>query len=287
MNTETLTLTDRRQLGFSQSGLSDGKPLFLFHGSPGSRLFHPPDQTTSRLSVRLITVDRPGYGSSTFQPNRKITDWPKDILQLADQLHLDSFWIAGHSGGGPYVLACAQALPERVNAVALISTAGPIEAVGSGLGMTAVNRLGFNFGKYIPWPFWYLLIRLFFQNRSKDPWKYMDKQAGQRPPADSALMNIPEIRNNCYQSELEAFKNGLRGFAWDVRLLTRPWMIPLGSITVPVKLWHGSEDNMTPVFMARYLGQNINTCTTQLIPGEGHLLIFKYWEEILSDLLPI
>jgi pimeloyl-ACP methyl ester carboxylesterase len=287
MDTEIFTLSDGRQLGFAQFGDLAGQPLFFFHGTPGSCFFHPPDQITSCHAVRLITVDRPGYGLSTFQAKRKITNWPIDIQQLADHLHLDSFMVAGHSGGGPYVFACAHALPGHVTAAAVISAAGPVEAIGAGPGLSFVNRLGFQFGRYIPWPIWYPLIRTIYRSRSKDPWQDMDRQAGYRPPSDSELMNIPEIRNICYQSELQAFKPGLRGFAWDTRLLTRSWGFHLEDIKVPVSLWHGLEDNMTPVAMAHHLVQKITSCRPHFIPGEAHLLLFKYWEEILTDLISL
>jgi hypothetical protein len=45
---------------------------------------------------------------STFQPNRRILDWPSDILELADHLKISQFYVLGTSGGCPYVLACAK-----------------------------------------------------------------------------------------------------------------------------------------------------------------------------------
>ncbi|OGN75839.1 MAG: hypothetical protein A2X25_01455 [Chloroflexi bacterium GWB2_49_20] len=280
-----MNLIDGRQLAYAQYGDLTGKPVFFFHGTPGSRFFHPPTQITSKFGVRLITVDRPGYGSSTFQPDRKITDWPKDIFQLADSLGLDTFAIAGHSGGGPYVLACAHALPNRVFSTVTISSTGPVEAIDPSSEISAINRFGFKFGRYFPWPIWEILIYSLFHKRSRDPWKDMDQQAKNRPQADSLLMNKPEIRNNCFHSEVEAFRPGLRGFAWDTRLLTRPWGFSLEEIRVPVKIWHGLADNQAPVSMASYLSKKISTSSARLIPGEAHLLLFKYWEEILADLL--
>ncbi len=93
-------LSDGRVLAYEQYGDADGRPVFFFHGTPGSRLFHPPDEVTRRTGVRLICVDRPGYGGSTFQPGRQILDWPADIAALADALGLRTFAVAGHSGEG-------------------------------------------------------------------------------------------------------------------------------------------------------------------------------------------
>ncbi len=148
----TIPLSDGRSLAYAEYGDPRGRPVFFFHGTPGSRFFRPADEITRNMGVRLITADRPGYGLSTFQPGRRILDWPSDITQLADHLGINRFAVAGHSGGGPYVLACAAALPERVSAAALVAAAGPVDASAATLGMSQVNKLGFTFGRYAPWP---------------------------------------------------------------------------------------------------------------------------------------
>jgi pimeloyl-ACP methyl ester carboxylesterase len=64
-----------RNLGYAEHGDLQGCPLFFFHGQPGNRLFrHPDDMLTSSLGVRLICIDRPGYGLSEFQPNRRLLE---------------------------------------------------------------------------------------------------------------------------------------------------------------------------------------------------------------------
>lgn len=81
-------------------------------------LFHP-------LGIRVIAPERPGFGLSTVQPNRRIMGWPADIQALARHLSLSRFAILGGSGGGPYALACAQGLPQdMMSAVGVIAGAG-------------------------------------------------------------------------------------------------------------------------------------------------------------------
>src|SRR5437868_4337089 len=123
MSTSTSTTTidtvfrlrDGRALGYAEYGDPGGTPVFFFHGSPGSRLQrHPDPSITSSFGARIITVDRPGYGRSDFQPGRRLLDWPADAAQLADALSIERFAAIGLSGGGPYLLACAYAMPERL-----------------------------------------------------------------------------------------------------------------------------------------------------------------------------
>jgi len=120
-----LELRDGRVLGYAMWGDPGGQPVLLFHGSPASRLFVPDPALTAAVAVRLITVDRPGYGRSDPKPGRDVLDWPPDVEELADTLALPPFPIVAHSSGGPYALACALALPRRVSRIVLASSVAP------------------------------------------------------------------------------------------------------------------------------------------------------------------
>jgi len=68
---QTLRLRDGRRLGYAEFGLPDGKPIFFFHGWGDSRLTrHPDDSLLDAAGIHLMTVDRPGFGLSDFQPHR-------------------------------------------------------------------------------------------------------------------------------------------------------------------------------------------------------------------------
>src|SRR5690606_28847831 len=124
-----LILRDGRALHFMEFGRPDGVPAFGFHGTPGSRfMFRLADPAASRLGLRLIAPERPGFGLSSFQKRRKLSDWASDMRELADALGIDRFAVAGVSGGGPYAAACAALMPERVLAAALVSPMGPVRA---------------------------------------------------------------------------------------------------------------------------------------------------------------
>jgi pimeloyl-ACP methyl ester carboxylesterase len=280
----TIALPDGRILAYAEYGDPQGKPVFFFHGTPGSRFFHPADEITTRMGIHLICADRPGYGGSTFQPGRRLLDWPKDIACLVDSLGLTKFTVAGHSGGGPHALACAYALPDRVTAAVTLSGAGPINAPGATRGMTMLNKFGFKYGQYLPWVIGRPMMWLIFHARCADPAKAMDREIGRRPPADDELFARPDVRKLCLQSEVEAFRPGLKGMSWDVRLITRPWGFRLEQIKPPVYLWHGTADNVTSVSMAYYMAGKIPNQELTVCEGEGHMLLIPHWEEILSRL---
>lgn len=120
----TMVLADGRTLAFSEWGDLGGRPVVLLHGVPGSRLMCPDIDATIEAGVRLITIDRPGYGRSDPRPDRTMLNWVDDYVELADHLDLPPSPIVGWSGGGPYALACAYRLPDRVTSVGLAGSPG-------------------------------------------------------------------------------------------------------------------------------------------------------------------
>jgi hypothetical protein len=63
-----IRLADGRALASAEWGDPHGRPVHLFHGRPGSRLPCPDEDTTRTEGVRLVTVDRPGYGGRIRGP---------------------------------------------------------------------------------------------------------------------------------------------------------------------------------------------------------------------------
>ena len=125
----TLSLKDGRKLGLAQYGAKEGIPVFYFHGYPTSRLEATlMEPFISGLNIRLIALDRPGYGFSDFSPERQILDWPDDVKECADMLGFDRFSVVGVSGGGPYALACAYKMPEKLRKVSVICGLGPLHS---------------------------------------------------------------------------------------------------------------------------------------------------------------
>ncbi len=120
----TLELADGRTLAFSEWGEIGGRPVVLLHGMPGSRLMCPDLDATEAGGVRLITIDRPGYGRSDPKIDRTLSEWVDDFVELADHLDLPPCPVVGWSSGGLYALACAYHLPDRVSMVGLAGSPG-------------------------------------------------------------------------------------------------------------------------------------------------------------------
>ncbi len=108
MGDDRIQVSDGRFVGFHDLGPSDGTPVLWCHGGPGSRM--EPDAmapAAAAAGLRIVGIDRPGYGLSTPWPDRTIADWVPDGLVVADHLGIDRFIAVGVSTGGAYALALA------------------------------------------------------------------------------------------------------------------------------------------------------------------------------------
>lgn len=278
-------LPDGRRLGFAEYGDPGGRPVFLFHPHPGSRLFrHPDDELTAALGVRLITVDRPGFGLSDFQRGRRLLGWPGDVLRLADALRLDRFAVLGVGAGGAYAAACAYKIPRRLSAVGVVSGLSPFTRRNTREHMLPMLRNFYTMAGIAPR---LLRLTLYFGAREAQsrPEYYLDRlDVPALCEIDQAVLRDSTIRALLVADLGEAFRNNSTPFAEDIIILSYPWGFRLQDIHVPVYLWHGEQDILAPVQMGYDVANAIFGCRAHFFSDEGHTLIFTHWAEILTAL---
>ena len=276
MQDNTMKLNDGRTLGFSDYGNPEGIPIFLFHGTPRSRVFGLENEPLiKKYGVRVIAPERPGYGLSDPKPERKIEDWATDVKELADNLGLHRIHVAGASGGGPYALACAIHLPDRILSATLIGTATPPEVLRITRDMALGNRIVFLLAKYAPF-----FLKILFSNYAnavrKRPIKLARAMLSQFCEWDRRIIENPNGKGReeeLMQHLKEAFRQGSDATYRDTLLIARPWRLDLSKITVPVMMWHGEADTLMPIAPAKSLAKLIPGCESHFIPGAGHLLL--------------
>lgn len=233
---KSLQLHDGRTLGYIEYGNLDGKSLLYFHGHPGSR-FEAAflAEQAKKQGIRLIGVDRPGLGLSTYKAGRQLLDWPDDVIALTNSLHINRFAVVGFSGGSLYALACAYTLSDRLTSCGLIS----------GVGQTG-RFLSF-LATWMPYVSLPLTKRLFSDEaRAK---KTLARVAQTWGEPDRKAVSSPGIREIMAKSLAESFHQGMRGAAYDGMLIAkRNWGFTLEDVPFPqMYLWHGTLDKEVPI----------------------------------------
>jgi len=295
-DTTATRLTDGRDLAWIEVGSPDGVPLFVFHGCPGrSYEFAVYDQTASESGVRLIAVDRPGYGYSTYQPRRKLSDFPGDVAQLADHLGVETFSVIGHSQGGPHALVCARFLPERVLGCAVVSGVAPPLQTNLTEGMMTTNRIQQTL--YRRWPpgldplalalGWLVapILAVVLRSQHRHPESGLDRFAKMLPACDIEVMHRPEIWSQHLDEVREFTPAVARSAVQDMALGYRDWDFRVEDIEVPVHIWHGDLDRNVPISHGRLLAKLIPNATLHECPGDGHWLVVDHMGEILNVLV--
>jgi len=279
-----IRLADGRQLGFTEHGDTKGFPVLFFHGQPGNRLFcHPDDSIASSLGIRLICLDRPGFGLSDFQPNRTLLDWTNDVDELTNALGMEQFSVLGFSAGGPYAAACARQIPERILRTGLVSSAAPLYLPELSGNIPAQLRINYILARRSP-NLLKLSFRLFWKFSRRNPESFTRMALKQSHPCDREVISQPGI----YTLMLESWKENLRvdcqGYVKDVEILMNDWGFYFRDIKADVHLWQGEVDENIPHTWGQYMAKEIPNCKFSLIPNEGHFIIFTHWKEILQFL---
>ena len=278
-----LRLHDGRWLGYSESGDPNGAPVLFFHGFGTTRVVCPTDDAAWKLGVRLIALDRPGIGLSTPLPGRRLMDWPDDVRQAADRLGIERFSIVGWSGGGPYALACAVRLGDRVESIAVVSAPAPLAGTSEPGYLRRFDRNAVRAADRAPWV---IRVALWHWGRAqrRDAQRFFEESVADMCAADQEALSEPGLRSQMIANSVELYRQGGRGMYDEALVLARPWGFDPSEINVRVHIWHGARDKTVPTLMATHLAELIQNSRLRLFPEEGHHLLYRHWGDILHAL---
>ena len=287
-----LTLPDGRKLAYAEFGNPDGYPVLYFHGTPSSRLepLMIGDGTFRQVGLRVIAPDRPGVGESDFQLNREFSNWPKDIVFLADAVGVEKFSLLGISGGGGYAAVCAAKIPEKLSKVVIASGAWRIdfEAIKNiGFPMNTMWQVAGRAPIFLP-----LVLNLMTKMMSQPPENGSEQVSAPPnnilPAADHAIMAQPDRIASFQRSLSEALKQGSNGSAWDMRLYVREWDFDPAEIQIPLTLFHGEQDRNVPVGLVRRTVKRLPRAELITFPDDGHISTYvNHFDQIAKALMPI
>jgi pimeloyl-ACP methyl ester carboxylesterase len=280
----------QRSLAFDEWGAPQGYPVFLLHGTPGSRNGpRPRASVLYRLGIRLICYDRPGYGLSGLDRGRNVADAALDVLAIADELDLSFFSIVGRSGGGPHALACAasEKLQTRLRSVAVLVSLAPADADGLAWydGMSGSNTEEYTAASD---PTATNTIASELIERAKDiredPESLLRFLHPELTEPDRRVVEDFGIRRLLTDTYAEALRSGALGWIDDVLAFRKPWGFRIGAIRTPTLLWHGQDDVFSPAAHTRWLADQIPAeyRTVELQPGAAHFDAVQVLPRVLT-----
>ncbi|EME51473.1 alpha/beta fold hydrolase [Rhodococcus ruber] len=285
----TVAVGGDRRIGFAEFGSAQGRAVFWLHGTPGARRQIPVEarRYAEREHVRLIGLDRPGIGSSSPHRYENVLAFADDLQIVADTLGVDRMAVVGLSGGGPYTLAAAHAMPERVMAAAVLGGVAPVvgpDAISSGLmrlgtmvaPLLAVAGVPIGMGVTS-------IIRVVRPFASP----IIDLYGRLSPEADRQLLARPEFKAMFLDDLLNGSRKQMAAPFADVVVFTRDWGFRLEDVKVPVRWWHGDTDHIVPMEHGLHVVGRLPDAQFHHLPGESHLGGLGVSEDILSTVLRI
>ncbi|GAA4088613.1 alpha/beta fold hydrolase [Streptomyces sp. NPDC001251] len=263
---------DGRILTVELFGDPQGSPVFLLHGTPGSRLGPAPrSMVLYHRRTQVIAYDRPGYGGSDRLQGRRVADAARDVAAIADRYGFERFAVVGRSGGAPHALACAALLPDRVTRAAALVTLAPPDAEGLDWfdGMAASNVAAYETGTADPDE---LAARFVVRaaHIRENPVRLLDELRAELTHADRMVVKDAGVRAMLLRNYREALRTSAYGWIDDALAFCNPWGFDPSSIRGEVLLWHGEQDVFSPVGHYHWLAERIPGVTAVLEPAAAH-----------------
>jgi len=247
------------------------------HGGPSCRLapaYSAADAVP--LGLRLVGIDRPGYGLSTPNPGRTIGGWVDDALAVADRLGIERFATAGVSTGGSYALALAAKSPRVIGTVACCAVTDMRWAEGKA---TILWKEGV----------WGAASREAALEAARV--QLAGAEGGSTAalplaPSDEELFADPAWARGWSEVVREQFAQGVVGYADDRLADGRGWhSFDVRRIACPVVVLHGTSDTFVPATHAAYTQRIVPGASLELREGLGHFSIIPEIVPALGKLL--
>ena len=261
-----------RKIHYIDEGETDWRPV-VFIGGLGTSLaaFQLTEfARTSReaLGLRMISVERNGFGESEFDPDRGYAGYTEDVLAVLEDLGVDEFAIVAISGGGAFAAHIAAEVPDRVlslHAAAAVSWTLPTR-----------DEID-------------CTMSLEEWNEANEQWTHNPKSWWGVP--GSPVLVIPGWQTAAYADATRAFYLG--GQLGDPSALSREFtqrcdenaVVDPSQITAPVFLYWGDEDTSVPMsVMEQWQDALPEIRQARVYEGAGHTVQYEFWVQILADI---
>lgn len=283
--TTSVTTRDGRTLACCEVGDPNGPLLIHNHGGPSSRLeAHLFADTASKSRLRLVCVDRPGFGQSSPQRIRTYSGWADDMVSIADALGYHEFGVTGWSEGGPWALAAAAYIdPLRLRHVSSIA-GGSYGAFGDNWAADQLSKadalggtlaLRFRPGFRLMYATLGLVAKRFRAT-------YVKQVLSAVNDYDRQILGQPDVETAFYEASAECFAHGSDGLVRDSELLYRSWAFDVTTIERRVHMWQGLDDGLVADSINKTVADRMPGAVWHPVEGAGHFVAVGSADEIFG-----
>jgi pimeloyl-ACP methyl ester carboxylesterase len=257
--------------------------VVYFHGTASSRLEALLlKKLVEDAGLQIISIDRPGYGLSSFKHRKSLQDFNVDVNYVTSHLGIKQFAVLGWSGGGAFALAYLSYFPEKVtNAVIVSAPSLPFDAA------TAHDM---PFARYLmKFP---LIGRIAMKGLRRqllrangDLQVFLRTPQGRQllhgcSPRDLEFFSDPEWMPLMYQSMVEAFRQDVDSTVEEHQLFLKSWNLPFSRVPPgKLRIWHGEQDKTCRVSNA-YAIALVVSADLEVFSGMGHCVMFDNLNEL-------
>jgi pimeloyl-ACP methyl ester carboxylesterase len=279
-----VVLSNGRKIAVRESGPAHGRPVFYLHGFLGSRLeCVPADPLAAEFGLRLISIDRPGFGLSSNAPPDPSID-AADAAAVCLELGLRHPIVVGVSGGSAPALLMAANPSIGAPVVILACPLCPLDDPAVLAQFSMLAQFVLRSTPITPRAAGLLLDGPLRQFAKRYPQALLKILCTRFARADREALLSGEWSQAIADSLAESFAAGGYGALRDLLTYTQRWDERLWRIQTPVLIWHGRQDTVVPIRCARALARRLANGQLHEYEDEGHLSVpLRHMRTLLSQ----
>ena len=283
---KTFQLADGRNMAYQEYGDLSGEPVVHCHSVLGSHMEQAfnADEICKQKNVRLIVMDRPGFGASDPDDDACFKKWPHDLAEFLDAENISKCSLTGYAMGGQFVLACAYEIPAKIKKAAIISAGVAASSKEDYENMVPLYKMNNKLALHVP-KVYRLLSSVLVKGVLNDPEGFFEQLSEKLDEADKQVIHSDAFKDHMFSSMKEGFKQGGKASSNEIVQYMHEWGFELTAIKTPVDIWHGDCDHHVPIILSSKLAPQLQNKTYFTQPGQGHYLFYTHWEQILKELL--
>lgn len=229
-----------RHVAYREYGDMRGRPVLFFHQWFASSLLPIAAQdAVGRSDLRLIAMDRPGFGQSQMSTPYSFDSVARDALAMADSLGLQSFSLMAVAPGAPFAVALALLAPDRVERMALVAPRlFPVQHDNQRRGRLARGLAGVLRHPWTIRP----LVRVMRSTAGERLSSAILRHVRSESEWDKEALADPHVIRSIVQMGCDAHESSAEGFIAELELFSRGLFPEAARVGCPMSVWHGAHD---------------------------------------------